>query len=84
MHPESGRVGLFFLFIGLVLVILFAGSGSDSGEGLQMSFFFLSLAAFILAFYFIRRAWKAPGESSRFRTFRSLTRKKSDKQQGKK
>jgi hypothetical protein len=76
MHPESGRVGLFFLFIGLILLILFSGSGSVSGENTQVGYFFLSLLSFILAFFLIRKDWKTPGQSARFRAFRKLTQKK--------
>jgi hypothetical protein len=77
MRPEKGRVGLFFLFIGLILLVLFAGSGSDRQDGLQLGYFFLSLLCFILAFVLIRKDWKNPGETARFRSFRKLTRKKA-------
>jgi hypothetical protein len=77
MRPERGRVGLFFLFVGLILLILFAGSGSNRQEGLQIGYFFLSLLSFLLAFLLIRKDWKEPGESARFRTFRRFTRKKA-------
>ncbi len=77
MRPELGRVGLFFLFIGLVLLILFAGSGSNRQEGLQFGYFCFSLFSFLLAFLLIRKDWKEPGESARFRAFRRLARKKA-------
>ncbi len=76
MHPEKNRVGLFFLFIGLILLILFSGSASDDQEGYQVGYFFLALLSFAFAFYLIRKDWKAPGESARFRTYRKLTQKK--------
>ncbi len=74
MQIEKGRVGQFFLFVGFILLILF--SGANQAGGIQVEFLCLSLVAFALAFFLIRKDWKTPSPSSRFRIFRRGNQKK--------
>ncbi len=80
MSAEFGRVGQFFLFAGLIMLILFFFS--DQGETPMVGLFFAALACTILGALFIRKDWKAPGPSKRFLSFRKFTQGKP-KEKGK-
>lgn len=81
MHIEKGRLGEFFLFIGLILLIIFFAT--DQSQDPQAWLFFLGLLVLGLGFYFIRRDWKPPGPSQRFRIFRKQDKKKKEGGEGK-
>jgi hypothetical protein len=81
MHIEKGRVGEFFLFVGLILLILFAGAGQAGAT--QLEFLCLSLITFALAFWLIWKDWKAPAPRSRFGLSRKSSSPKAE-QKGKK
>ncbi len=74
MKVQKRRIGEFFLFICLVLMILFFAS--DQGETPMIGLFFASLLSGLLGFYFIRKDWKPPAESARFRMFRKSSQNK--------
>jgi hypothetical protein len=79
MHIEKGRLGQFFLFIGLILLILFAGSSQT--QGTQVGYFCLSMLVFAVAFFLIFKDWKPPSAGSRFSSLRKITQRKGGKGQ---
>ena len=81
MNVQKRRIGQFFLFASLVMLILFFTS--DRGETPMVGLFFAALISGIIGFYLIRKDWKAPTESARFRMFRrSPQNKPEDKGKG--
>ena len=77
MQIEKGRIGNFFLFVGLFVLIVFFFS--DQNENPQLSLFLIGLVATVLGIYLIRKDWKPPTPSSRFRMFKNANRQNTDK-----
>jgi hypothetical protein len=75
MDIEKGRLGQFFLFIGLLFLAVFFTT--DQSQDPQTWLFFAGVASIGLGIYFIRRDWKPPPPSQRFRMLR-----KKKKQEG--
>jgi hypothetical protein len=78
MHVERGRVGQFFLFVGILLLVIFFST--EPGAPPLVGFFLSGIGLAILGLYMIRRAWKPPPPSGRFRFLRRLLRRPKDKQ----
>ncbi len=78
MQIEKGRVGTFFIFIGLVLLVIFFIA--DQNQSPQVGFFFSGLIMTFLGVYLIWKDWKPRRSSSRFRLIRKLNRKPEDKE----
>ena len=76
MRVEKGRVGQFFLFIGVILLIIFFSIDPDATP--LVSFFFWGIGLAGLGLYLIRRDWKKPPPSERFRLFRKPPRRTED------
>lgn len=77
MQIEKGRVGTFFIFIGLVLLAIFFIA--DTNQNPQVGFFFAGLIITFLGVYLIWKDWKPRKPSSRFRLIRRLNRKPEDR-----
>jgi hypothetical protein len=77
MQVDKGRVGQYFLFIGVILLIIFFSI--DPGAPPLFSFFFWGIGLIGLGLYLIRRDWTKPPPSGRFRLFRKLRRRPQDK-----
>ena len=68
MRIEKGRVGQFFLFLGLIsLVIFFTASGSENPG---YPYLFIGLLFSVVGIALIWRGRKPPQETRRFRIFR--------------
>jgi amino acid transporter len=78
MEVRKGRVGKFFLTIGLILLVIFFVI--DQEQGSQVGFFFSGIFIAGLGVYMIWRDWKRPDHSERFRTVRRLRRKPKENQ----
>ena len=78
MHIERGRVGQFFLFLGIFLLAIFFST--DPGVDPVIGFFLSGAGLVLFGLYLIRRAWKPPTTSNRFRLLRRLRRRDKDKQ----
>lgn len=80
MNIRKGRVGQFFLFVGIILLVIFFVS--DQNTYFQPGFFFIGLILSFLGVYMIWRDWKPAEKSSRFRTLRRLrNRDESEKKE---
>jgi hypothetical protein len=77
MQVERGRVGQFFLFVGIILLIIFFSIDPDAPP--LFSFFFWGVGLVGLGLYLIRRNWKEPPSSERFRLLRKLRHRSQDK-----
>lgn len=77
MHVETGRVGQFFLFVGVILLVIFFSTDPDTPP--LVGFFLWGAGLVLLGLYMIRRDWKAPPPSERFRLLRRLRRRPKDK-----
>ena len=73
MNIRLGRVGQFFFFIGIILLVVFFAT--DQNKNFQPGFFFFGLALSFFGVYLIWRDWKPTGESKRFRTLRRMRKK---------
>jgi hypothetical protein len=73
MHVEKGRVGQYFLFVGVILLIIFFSI--DPGAPPLFGLFFWGIGLVGLGLYLIRRDWKKPPPSGRFRLLRKLRRR---------
>jgi hypothetical protein len=76
MHVEKGRVGQFFLFLGVILLVIFFST--DPNAQPLVGFFLWGAGLVILGLYMIRRDWKTPPSSGRFRLLRRLRRRPKD------
>ena len=76
MHIEKGRIGEFFLFIGLIILIIFFAT--DQSQDPQTWLFFVGVIVLGLGIYFIWRDWKPPAPSQRFKIFRKQEGKKKE------
>jgi Na+/phosphate symporter len=81
MHIEKGRVGQFFLFIGLLLLVIFFTT--DQAKHPQYGFFFIGVIVLCLGIYLIWRDLKPPEESQRFRAFRRWRERGKEKKKEK-
>jgi len=82
MQVEKGRVGQFFLFVGIILLVIFFSI--DPGAPPLFSFFFWGIGLIGLGWYLVRRDWKEPPPSERFRILRKLrgrSKNKNNKEQ---
>ncbi len=73
MHIRLGRVGQFFLFVGIILLVVFFVS--DQNTYFEPGFFFIGLVLSFLGVYIIWRNWKPASESKRFRMLRRMRKK---------
>jgi hypothetical protein len=73
MHIRLGRIGQFFFFIGIILLVVFFAT--DQNKSFQPGFFFFGLVLSFLGVYLIWRDWKPVGESKRFRMLRRMRKK---------
>ncbi len=73
MQIRLGRLGQFFLFVGIILLVIFFVS--DQNTYFQPMFFFVGLLLSLLGVYLIWRDWKPVNESSRFRTLRRMRKR---------
>jgi hypothetical protein len=73
MHVEKGRIGQYFLFIGVILLIIFFSI--DPSAPPVFGLFFWGIGLVGLGLYLIRRDWKKPPPSGRFRLLRKLRRR---------
>ncbi|MFO7623575.1 MAG: hypothetical protein R6V73_04435 [Anaerolineales bacterium] len=76
MQVEKGRVGQYFIFVGVILLIIFFSI--DPGAPPLFGFFFWGIVLIGLGLYLIRRDWKKPPPSGRFRLLRKLRRQPKD------
>jgi hypothetical protein len=72
MRVERRRVGLFFLFIGMISLVIFFTADHSTDPGVE--YFFFGLLFVVMGGTLIWRDRKPPQESKRFRILR---RKKS-------
>ena len=76
MRIEKGRLGQFFLFIGLLLLVIFFFAGQD--ETPPALFFFSGAFLTGLGSFMIWKDWKPGPPSGRFRLLRGKSRKKTE------
>lgn len=77
MQIEKGRLGQFFLVIGLILLAIFFTTDQSSSPACGL-FFFGAVLAF-LGGYLIWRDLKPPPETQRFRTLRKMRQKQAER-----
>ena len=75
----SGRIGTFFLFVGLVLLALFFAS--DLANAPRFNLFFLGLTAVVAGILLRRRGRTPPEPSGRFRLVRGIFKKQDQKEE---
>lgn len=66
----TGRVGRFFLFFGLFLLVIFFAS--DLADAPRFNLFFLGLAGVVIGILMIRQGREPTEASGRFRLLRRL------------
>lgn len=71
-----GRIGLFFLFISLILLILFFVSGQ--AEDMQCGYFLAALILGVFGYSLMRRGAQPRQPSDRFRILRRLGKKQKE------
>jgi hypothetical protein len=77
MHVERGKVGQYFLFLGVLLLVIFFST--DPAAPPLIGFFVWGAVLALFGLYLIRRNWKTPQPSSRFRLLRRLRRRPENK-----
>jgi hypothetical protein len=77
MHVEKGRVGQYFLFVGILLLVIFFSTDPDTPP--LVGFFLCGVGLVLFGLYLIRRDWKTPPPSGRFRLLRRLRRQPKEK-----
>jgi hypothetical protein len=77
MQVEKGRLGQFFLVIGLISLIIFFTTDQISNPG--YGFFFVGAALTFLGGFLIWRDRKPPSETERFRTMRKMRQKREER-----
>jgi hypothetical protein len=82
MKIEKGRIGLFFILVGLVLWVIFFTT--DQAKYPSPGYFFIGVAALFLGGYLWWRDWKAPPEAGRFRSLRRMRQKRAERSAKKK
>jgi Na+/melibiose symporter-like transporter len=78
MEVKKGRLGQFFLFIGLILLVVFFTT--DRSEVSQIGFFFIGIFLAVIGVIVIWKDWKRP-PSARFRLVKKLRRRQIDEQE---
>ncbi len=81
MKIEKSRIGQFFLFIGLIMLVIFFATGQN--ESPSVGIFFAGLIIAGLGVYLIWRDWKPKPPSNRFRILRRKPPKKSENPENK-
>ncbi len=81
MNIEKGRIGQFFLFVGLIMLVIFFATGQNESPSVAIFFGGLILAG--LGVYLIWRDWKPKPPSNRFRILRRKAPKKTEDQEKK-
>jgi hypothetical protein len=76
MQVEKSRLGLYFLFVGVILLIIFFSIDPEAPP--LVGFFFWGIGLIGLGLYLIRRDWKKPPSSGRFRLIHKLRRRSQD------
>jgi hypothetical protein len=82
MHVEKRRIGQFFLFIGLIALVIFFTVDHSVDSGIE--YFFIGLLLTGIGSALIWRDRKPPQDSRRFRMFRrkmSKAERESSKEQ---
>ncbi len=74
MQIERGRVGQFFLFVGLILLVIFFAT--DQSQEPQVGWFFGGLLVMGVGVYLIWKDWKPRPPSQRFRLLRMYRKRK--------
>ncbi|MBN2148981.1 MAG: hypothetical protein JW726_16470 [Anaerolineales bacterium] len=82
MSIDKGRIGVFFLMIGLVLLVIFFTT--DQAQHPAYGFFFIGAALTFLGGYLIWRNRKPPAPTERFRTLRKMRQKQAERREKKK
>ena len=73
MEIERSRLGVFFILVGLVLLVIFFTTDQSKTPG--YGFFFAGIAALYLGGALFWRSRKPPAEEPRFRTLRRIRQK---------
>lgn len=71
------RIGIFFLFIGLISMWVYFAT--DIADNPAFWLFFAALGMIILGIYLMRRGYKPPEPSGRFRLLRRNRKKEPEK-----
>jgi Na+/melibiose symporter-like transporter len=77
MEVKKGRLGQFFLYIGLILLVVFFTT--DRSEVSQIGFFFIGIFFAVMGVIIIWKDWKRP-PSARFRLVKKLRKRRLDEQ----
>ncbi len=78
MHIEKGRLGTFFIFVGVVMLFIFFIA--DANHTPQVGLFFAGLIITFLGVYLIWKDWKPRRTSGRFRLIRRLNRRPENRE----
>jgi uncharacterized membrane protein (DUF4010 family) len=78
MDIKKDRIGRFFFFIGILLLIVFFNI--DQSESASVPIFFSGILLSGLGVFIIWRNWKRPPPAERFRVFRKRNKTPKDKQ----
>ena len=82
MKIEPGRVGSFFVFVGLVLWVIFFTT--DQAKNPSYGYFFVGAVALFLGGYLWWRDRKPAAEAGRFRSIRRMRQKSAERKERKK
>jgi hypothetical protein len=74
MEIQKGRIGLFFLVIGLIMLVVFFVT--DQSQNPEIFLFLGGLLVSFIGVLFIWKDWKPRGPSGRFRMMKRMRRKK--------
>ncbi len=77
MEIAKGRVGTFFLVIGLLMLVVFFVT--DQSKNPEIFLFLGGLFVSFIGVLLIWKDWKPREQSSRFRMMRRMRKKKGDK-----
>jgi uncharacterized membrane protein len=75
----AGSIGRFFLFIGIVMMMVYFAT--DLSESPVFTLFFSGLGLIILGIALIRKQHSPPTHSERFRLIRKLVRKEKKEEE---
>jgi uncharacterized membrane protein len=75
----AGSIGRFFLFIGIVMMMVYFAT--DLSESPVFTLFFAGLGLIILGIALIRKQHSPPTHSERFRLIRKLVRKEKKEEE---
>jgi hypothetical protein len=82
METEKGRIGQFFLFIGLILLVIFFFT--DQAQNPSYGYFFFGAASTFLGGYLMWRYRKPGPQADRFRSLRRAQMKSAERKAEKK